>query len=110
MKEAWNLFIKLLSDYDMDRLIELLRHLKWQDVLLNPWTWLVIVPLVAIALWRGRFSLLVMIASFMAFVWLLQNSLPPSGQSIPLSSLLEFVAGTVGLVVVDMYFLFVREK
>ena len=110
MKATWDNFIELLKDYDLNTIIELLRQIEWHNLLVSPWLWAAVIPFLALVIWKKRISLLILAVSFVLFVWLLQNSLPPPGETIPLNSLLEFIGGTVVLLGVNMYFLLIREK
>lgn len=110
MKEIWDSFLKMLTEYNMGRVLDLLRQVNWYDMLVSPWAWIVAIPFLVLVLWKRQLRLLVLGVSFALFVWLLQNSLPAAGQPMPLSQLLEFIAGTGALVGVNLYFLFIREK
>ena len=110
MKETWDKFIEFLKTYDLNKIVELLRKLDWQELLLSPWLWAAAVLLSGFVIWKRRLSLLILAVSFCAFVWLLQDTLPESGKSIPLNKMLQFIGGAVVLLGINLYFFFIREK
>jgi hypothetical protein len=84
--------------------------MKWEEVLTNPYVWLVSLPLVGYMLWKKRFKTLVLLSSLAAFLYLVKVTFPPSETSVPLDRLLKFIGGTVALCVLNLYLVFVRSE
>lgn len=100
---------KFLADYDAHKMAEVIRTLDWGKLLSESTTWFIVLPPVLLLVWRKAYRFLLLLASLVVFVFLLQYTLPPAGQSMPLNKLLEFIGGTMVLVVVNLYFLLMRE-
>jgi len=109
IKKIWDAIINFLVTYDSHKMSQLLEGLKWEEVLRNPFVWLIGLPSLAYLLYRNRFKTLIILASLAAFLYLLQITFPPSAQTIPLDKLLRFIGGCVFLAVLNLYFLFVRQ-
>ncbi len=101
--------VDFLKEHDIPHLLEHLRGLEWSDVLRSGYTWLVGAPLILIIILTKRFKLLIALISVVAFVFLVQFTLPASGEQMPLSSLLEFVGGAFAIIAVNLYFLLIRQ-
>ncbi len=108
LRKIWEAFINFLAAYDSSKIAELLRDLKWREVAANPYVWLIGVPTLGYLLVRKRFKTLMLLFSLVGFLYLVQLALPSSGEHIPLDKLLTFVGGSVALVFVNLYFLFIR--
>ncbi len=108
LRKIWEAFINFLAAYDSSKIAELVRDLKWQEVAANPYVWLIGLPTLGYLLVRKRFKALMLLFSLVGFLYLLQHTLPSSGDNIPLDKLLTFVGGSVALVFVNLYFLFIR--
>ncbi len=109
MKAIWDSLIKFLTDYDAHALAEAIRTLDWGKALSEPVTWVIILPPLIFCIFKKAFRFLLLMGSLVAMVFLLQHTMPPSGQSMPLNKLLEFIGGSIVLVVVNLYFLFMRS-
>lgn len=107
--DYWKSFVEFLSVYKTEKISEVIRSLDWQEVIRNPVVWVVTLSLLGVVVWKRQFKILVLVASVVVFVVLLQFTLPPAGQSIPLESLLKFVGGTMLLLAVNVYFLIIRN-
>ena len=110
IKEMWGKLGVFLTEYDIQKISEVVRQLDWREQLSNPVVWVVGIAIVVLTIWKRKISLLIMAGSFVLFMLLLQNTLPPPGQSIPLNKVLEFLGGSVLLLAVNVYFLILREK
>jgi hypothetical protein len=108
LRKIWDAFINFLATYDSSKITELLRNLKWQEVVANPYVWLIGLPTLGYLLVRKRFKTLISLFSLAGFLYLLQYTFPSSGENIPLDKLLTFIGGSVLLAVVNLYFLFMR--
>jgi hypothetical protein len=109
IKKLWEALINFLVTYDSHKMSELLADLKWEDVVRNPYVWLIGLPTLGYLLYRKRFRTMIFIGSLAAFIYLLQITFPPSTKTIPLDSLLRFIGGCGFLCVLNLYFLFVRH-
>jgi len=108
-KKIWDTFIDFLVTYDSHRVSQLLDKLKFEEVLRNPYVWLIGLSTLGYLAVRKRFKSLLLIFSLIAFLYLLQITFPQSAQTVPLDKLLRFIGGCVVLGVLNLYFLFVRQ-
>ncbi len=109
MKEIWNGFVSFLKEHDAAYLLSTLRGLDWQALLTNPLFWVVTLSVSGVMIWKKQLKLLILICSFAIFVVLLQVTLPPAGESMDMSGLLQFIGGSAILVIVNLYFFLVRQ-
>jgi hypothetical protein len=107
-KKLWEAFINFLTTYDSRRVSRLFDEMKWEEVLANPYVWLIGLPLLGYMLWKKRFKTIILLFSLAAFLYLIKATFPPSDASVPLDRLLKFIGGTVALCVLNLYLLFVR--
>jgi hypothetical protein len=108
VKKLWEAFINFLITYDSHKISQLFDKLKWEEVLTNPYVWLIGLPSLGYMLWKKRFKTLILLLSLAAFVYLIKATFPPSGETVPLDKLLKFIGGTVALCVLNLYLLVVR--
>lgn len=107
-KKIWEMFVNFLVTYDSHKISELMSKLKWEEVLKNPYVWLIGLSSLGYLVYRKAFKTLILIGSAVMFLFLVQATLPTSGQPIPLDELLTFIGGCVVLGVLNLYFLFMR--
>jgi hypothetical protein len=107
-KKLWKAFIDFLITYDSHKISQLFDKLKWEEVLTNPYVWLIGLPSLGYMLWKKRFRTLILFLSLAAFLYLIKATFPSSGEAVPLDKLLKFIGGTVALCVLNLYLLFVR--
>lgn len=110
LRKIWETVINFLVTYDSHKISKLIDELKWEDVLLNPYVWMIALPMLGYLLIKGRHRTLVLIFSLVAFLYLLQITFPQSAQTIPLDKLLRFIGGCVCLGILNLYFWFVRQE
>lgn len=109
LKAVWDSIVKFLTDYDAKKIAEVLRKVDWAEVIKEPLTWVIGVPVLIFFVWRKQYRVLLFAASSVLFLLLLQNTLPHSGQSMELPKILEFIGGTIILVGLNLYFLIMRD-
>lgn len=109
LKEYWEHFVSFLKKYDAAHIMEILREADWNSILTNPLAWIATFFLFGVMIWKKQLKMLVFVCSMAAFVALLQTTLPPSGESMELSRILQFIGGSALLAGVNLYFLFVRQ-
>ena len=109
MNEYLQKLLNFLAVNDFPTLAERIRQLNWLEVIKNPVFWVTVVPITVALLWKKKYKFLTAIASLGAFVVLLQFTLPPMGDKIPLHDLVIFCGGAFGLIVLNLYLLFIRE-
>jgi hypothetical protein len=107
-KKIWEAFINFLVTYDSHKISELIQKLKWEEVVKNPYLWLIGLPILGVLLVRKSYRILILIFSLAAFLYLVQITFPPSAHTIPLEKLLRFIGGCIFLGLLNLYFLFVR--
>ncbi|MEN6440975.1 MAG: hypothetical protein ABFD97_20600 [Syntrophobacter sp.] len=110
MKEYLLRMYDFLAAHDFPTLMESMRQLDWRVVLKSGYTWLIALPIVVFVLWTKRFKILIALASMAGFLLLLQYTLPPTGEKIPLHDLLTFLGGSVALIGLNLYLLFIKES
>lgn len=89
--------------------MEAFRQLSWKDVTGSAYTWLIALPLLITLIWTKRFKLIIGVASFVVFLFLLQTALPPADGKVAIRDLLVFLGGTCGLLGINIYLFFVRD-
>jgi hypothetical protein len=100
---------KFLTEYDLQKIQELLRTMDWGKVLSTPEVWFVTIPVLAVLVWKKKFRLMLFMASLAAFTFMLPFAMPATGEVIPLSKMMVFLGGSLALVLINLYFLFVRR-
>ena len=109
MKGMFDKILEFLAQYDFMTLMKLFRNLKWEQVLRNPYVWVVTLVLVGFCVLKKRYKYLVVAASLLLFFLLLSHTIPEGAGTISGEQLIKFVGGTVGLFAVNFYLLFVRD-
>ena len=102
-------FKKFLLEYDLPKIQEVFRNLDWGKVLSIPEVWFVAVPILGIMIWKRKFRLMLFMASLVAFTFMLPYAMPAAGEAVPLTKLLTFLGGALALVLINLYFVFVRR-
>lgn len=110
LKNGWQGFVGFLTDNDSSTVMESIRKIDYNELLGSPLFWFISIVLLALAIWRKQVKLMLLAASAVCFVFLLQNVLPTSGQTLSLDGLLKFGGGTLAIVGVNFYFLLVRQN
>ena len=103
---VWNFFVT----HDFPTLLEAIRQLQWSDVLRSAYTWLIVLPILAALFWTKSIKILVALVSLVAFLLLLQYTLPPASDKMALSDLLTFLGGFAAIAAINLYFIFIRES
>jgi ascorbate-specific PTS system EIIC-type component UlaA len=109
MKEMFDKIIAFLAQYDFMTVTRAVRDLSAEQILKNPAFWIVTVPFVGYCVLRRRYKYIIVAVSVVAFAYLVGDILPRGGESIEPTKLVKFVGGTVGLLAVNFYLLFVRD-
>jgi|PlaIllAssembly_1097288.scaffolds.fasta_scaffold1059867_2 hypothetical protein len=100
---------KFLLEWDLLKVQEAVRDLDWGKVLATPAVWLVSVPVLGYMVWKRKFRMMLLLASLLVFTLMLPQMMPADGETIPFSKLILFLGGTLALVLINLYFLFVRR-
>ncbi len=109
MKEYWDRIIKFFAVWDFPTILQALRQLDPKEVARNPLVWAIGVPVLALMVWRKMFRVLLLLCSFGLFLLLLQATVGSPGEGMPLRDVLSFVGGSLVLLVVNLYFLLMRD-
>jgi putative effector of murein hydrolase len=109
-KETWEGFVKFLKEYDAHKIADVISQIKWENLLGNPVTWIVGVPILGFIVWKRMFRLLLLCVSFVLLIVLLQYTSPRAGEYMSLNKLLTFLGGAVVLIAVNAYFLLIRQR
>jgi hypothetical protein len=100
---------EFLLEYDVHKLQELLRNVDWQETLRIPEVWFIGVPVLGLLVWKRKFRLMLFLASIVVFTFLLPLAMPGPGEAVPLEKLLIFLGCSLALVLLNLYFVFVRR-
>jgi hypothetical protein len=100
---------KFLREYDVQTLQELLRNVDWQETLRTPEVWFIGVPVLALLVWKRKYRLMLLLASVVVFTFLLPLAMPATGEPLSVEKLLMFLGFSLALVLLNLYFLFVRR-
>ena len=109
MKEILNRIFGFLAANDFPALLQKIGKLEWSQVMGSPYTWLVILPILTYLLWTKKFKLITAAVSFFLFLLLIQKTISPVGDTLSFHDLLIFLSGTVILIGLNFYLLFVRQ-
>jgi hypothetical protein len=109
VKDYWDRFLKFLTAWDFPTILNAIRQLDPKEVIRNPIVWLVGLPILGLLIWKRRFRILLAMGSFVVFLFLAQATISPPGETMALKDILMFVGGTLGLLVLNLYFLFVSD-
>ena len=94
---------------DFPTLLESLRKLEWSVIAKSIYTWLIVLPIVVFLFWTKKFKTIVAIASVFLFLLLIQKTVAPGGDTLSLHDILIFMSGTVVLIGLNIYMIFVRQ-
>ncbi len=108
LAQYWRQLLEFLKEYDTERVTRLIRATDWNVLLHRPLFWLITVPLLGWLVWKKYFRMMLLGLSLIAFVVLVQQTLPESG-SVPLDRILAFIGGCLVLIAINFYFLFIRR-
>jgi hypothetical protein len=100
---------KFLLEYDLVKIQEAVRNLDWGQVLSTPEVWFVAVPLLGFMVWKRMFRMMLLMASMVVFVAMLPHMMPAGSEALPIQKLILFLGVSLALVLVNLYFLFVRR-
>ncbi len=109
MKGLLNSIYDFLAANDFITLVEAFRKLEWSQMAKSAYTWLLILPLLIYLIWTKKYKIITAIASFFLFLLLIHKTLSPSAETLSLPDLLTFLLGTVALIGLNLYLLFLRE-
>ena len=109
MKEALNNAYDFLAAHDFPTLLKTIHEIGWGQLAKNPYTWLIIVPLMTYLLWTKKYKMITALVSVCLFLLLAQRTLSPVGETLPLKDMLTFLGGTAGLIGVNIYLLFIKQ-
>ena len=109
MKGLLNSIYDFLAANDFPTIIKAFSKLEWSQVARSAYTWFIILPLLTYLLWTKKYKIITAIASFFLFLLLIQKTISSPGETLSLKDLLIFLSGTVALVGLNLYLLFLRE-
>lgn len=109
MKEIPANIYNFLASHDLPTVLQQIRKLDLAVVAKSIYTWLIVAPLCIYLLWTKKIKAIIALVSFFLFVLLAQKTLGQSSGQMDLHNVLVFIAGTVALIALNLYLLFVRE-
>lgn len=110
MGEYFSKIIDFLAQNDFPSIMERFRTADLHALLSNPVFWIIVVPIVLVLILQHKARYLILGASIILFGVLVQQTLAPPGEVMPLYNLLKFIGGTVGLMVVNVYYLWIKAR
>ena len=109
VREVLNHIYDFLAAHDFPAILGAIHELQWNQVARSAYTWLIVLPLLIYLLWTKKYKILTAAVSFFLFLVLIQRTLSPAGDTLPLRDLLIFLSGAVALVGLNLYLLFIRQ-
>ncbi len=109
MSEFFQRIFEYLKANDFPTILESIRQLEWSVVSRSIYTWMIALPIIIFLVWRKKVKTIVFLATSILFILLLQTTLSPPGESLPLEDLLKFLGGAVVLLGVNFYMIFIRD-
>jgi hypothetical protein len=109
VKGLLNSIYDFLAANDFPTIINAFSKLEWSQMAKSAYTWFIILPLLTYLLWTKKYKIITSIASFFLFLLLIHKTLSSSGETLSLKDLLIFLSGTVALIGLNLYLLFLRE-
>lgn len=110
MREYWDKFLEFLREYKLQKVTALLQALKWEDLLTNVGVWAILIVFLTFVIWKRQYRLLLLAVSCVLLVLLCKHSIPPSGDTIALHQMLEFIGGITVLIGTNLYVFIIRDK
>ena len=109
MKEVLNSIYNFLVTYDFPTLLACIRKADLGQVAASVYTWLIALPVLIVLIWTKSIKIIVALISLFLFVLLIRNTFSQAGETLPLRDLITFLGGSVALVGVNLYFIFIRQ-
>jgi hypothetical protein len=98
-----------LSPFETENIVKFVKHLSFTTVIGNPWLIGILVIVLFYAIIKRSKFVLLFLFTFISLMFLIQYTLPESGE-FTLSTLLPFVGGGLAIGSVLIYFTFVKTE
>ncbi|RLB05520.1 MAG: hypothetical protein DRG83_02425 [Deltaproteobacteria bacterium] len=105
----WEKFVDFMKEYDLSRVMEVIRSIDWHAVLTNPIFIGLTLGFLGFTIYKKRLKLLVITLSLIAFVFLVQMVTPQGGEYVPKEKIFMFIGGGIGLAILNVYLFFFHD-
>lgn len=109
MEKLFHHILDFLAAHDFPTLMDAIHKLEWTQVLRNPFTWLVGLPILVFLIWTKKIKTLVAVVSCFLFLLLIQKTFSGADGMLSLHDLFIFLGGAVALIGVNLYLILVRQ-
>ncbi|MGC8719133.1 MAG: hypothetical protein ACP5TY_03885 [Thermodesulforhabdaceae bacterium] len=100
---------EFIKTYNVSKILELIHSINWIELAKSPITWAVAAVVLAVIVLTKRYRYIIVALSVVAFAFLVDKTLPTQLENVELKNILGFFTGTVAIVAIDFYLLFVKE-
>ncbi len=100
---------EIIKTYDIQKILDLIHSINWLEMSKSPVTWVVAGIIILTIIISKRYRYIIVAISAVAFVYLIDKTLPAQLDNVELKNLIGFFLGAVVIVGINFYFLVVRE-
>ncbi len=105
----WDKILEFIKEYDLGRVMELIRSIDWSAVVKNPIFIGLALGFLGFTIYKKRLKLLVVILSLFAFVFLVQMVTPQGNEYVPKEKIIMFIGGGISLAILNLYMFFFHD-
>ncbi len=105
----WDKIIEFLKEYDLTRVMELIRSIDWAAIIKNPIFIGMTLGFVGFTIYKRRLKPLVITLSLVAFIFLVQMVTPQGSEYVPKTKIFMFIGGGIGLAILNLYVFFFHD-
>ena len=98
-----------LSPFETENIVKFVKHLTFSSVIGNPWLVAILIIVLFYAIIRRSKFVLLFLFTCVSLMFLIQYTLPESGE-FTLSTLLPFIGGGLVIGSVLIYFIFIKSE
>ncbi len=105
----WDKFVQFIKEYDLSRVMQLVRTIDWHKLLTNPIVIGVTIGFLGFTIYKKRLKPLVLTLSLIAFIFLVQLVTPQGSEYVPKEKIFMFIGGGIGLAILNIYIFFFHD-
>lgn len=105
----WEHIVEFVKQYDINRVIQIMRSVDWHGVLTNPICIGLVLGVFLFAVYKKRLKMLVGILSLVALVFLIYMVTPRGNEYVPKEKIFMFIGGGISIAVLNVYLIFFRD-
>lgn len=109
LNKALSTLWEIIKTYDIQKILDLVHSINWLELSKSPVAWAVTAVILFIIIITKRYRYIIVALSVVAFVFLIDKTLPAQLENIELKNLLGFFAGTAAIAALNFYLLFIKE-